>query len=569
MLFVPVCMIFVTVVTAYPDFIKQIPNGDKVPNPCLSNSLWPGVGHKLTAGSGDRNPFGLAFKANNLVWDVSLCKQDSDGDGVSNGVELGDPDCTWKLNGVPKLTTGLSHPGICEPLNSTVCKEKNSWLNCPAPFSCPALDLPTTKNITLKFPRTAIPRTETTYICMGYRLPTDMKYHAIGMKPLVDNSKMLHHMLLYGCNQPLTDDVLAGPKICQMGSMSCRTLIGLWGPGIEGECHPDAFGFPIGQTGFQYALLQSHWNNPQNLMDEFDSSGMTLYYTSQLRPNDGMVLTTGQGNLIIPPRTPSIKFEGTCLRECTDKMNPKTVYVTGALLHMHLLGKSGSIEILRTRPQQSQTIVTDNSYDYNSPKQNNFEKPIEFHAGDEFKVTCVYQSLTRNTTTMFGEGTQDEMCFGFITMYPAAPNFDQCIQWMDLPQCSVTGFDIYRGCDMASFNVISVTAAKICDKNCSLACMTLLQGMTRTGCLDGQVGLFIKRFWPINDPNMGRLFTTSQYCSMSMMSSTRKPNDKPNDIGGPPAGGCQQLTSQSVSLVSLHHGFMLVMATIISLLFTK
>ena len=29
------------------------------------------------------------------TWTVSLCNADSDGDGVANGVELGDPDCVW------------------------------------------------------------------------------------------------------------------------------------------------------------------------------------------------------------------------------------------------------------------------------------------------------------------------------------------------------------------------------------------------------------------------------------------------------------------------------------------
>jgi len=363
-----------SVTEAYPDFQQTIPNGNKVPNPCSPAETWPGVGHKITMGSGDRNPFGLAFKANNLAWDANICGQDSDGDGRSNGEELGDPDCTWKFNTVPKMSTGLSHPGICEPLNSTVCQSKNVWLTCPKPFSCSAFDLPSTKRISLQFPRTAIPEVETTYICMGFKLPNDTKYHAIGMKPLIDNSNLLHHMLLYGCSQPIEDDMLTTPKLCGMGSSGCPTLLGLWGRGIEGECHPDAFGFPIGQSGFQYALLQLHWNNVMKASNQFDGSGMSLYYTSVLRPNDGMVLMTGQTNLIIPPQQPSVKIEGSCPKQCSEKINPKTINITSVLLHMHLLGKAGSIEIIR--PQQtSQILVTDDSYDYNQPKQNSFDKP--------------------------------------------------------------------------------------------------------------------------------------------------------------------------------------------------
>lgn len=36
---------------------------------------------------------------------------DSDGDGMPNGEELGDPDCEWTPGSSPKYTSGLSHPG--------------------------------------------------------------------------------------------------------------------------------------------------------------------------------------------------------------------------------------------------------------------------------------------------------------------------------------------------------------------------------------------------------------------------------------------------------------------------
>lgn len=42
-----------------------------------------------------RNPFGLDFASFNFEWTLDLCQLDSDGDGRSNGVELGDPDCVW------------------------------------------------------------------------------------------------------------------------------------------------------------------------------------------------------------------------------------------------------------------------------------------------------------------------------------------------------------------------------------------------------------------------------------------------------------------------------------------
>ncbi len=48
-----------------------------------------------TRGGGTpRNPFGEDYESTS-GW-AKLCQKDSDGDGATNGVELGDPDCAWR-----------------------------------------------------------------------------------------------------------------------------------------------------------------------------------------------------------------------------------------------------------------------------------------------------------------------------------------------------------------------------------------------------------------------------------------------------------------------------------------
>lgn len=54
-------------VWGYPQFQNEIPNGDSVPHPCKANYVWRGVGHLNPLGGGDRNPFGLDFKAAGTV----------------------------------------------------------------------------------------------------------------------------------------------------------------------------------------------------------------------------------------------------------------------------------------------------------------------------------------------------------------------------------------------------------------------------------------------------------------------------------------------------------------------
>lgn len=119
-----------SLVLSYCELRSQIPNGDIVPDPCGKNKNWPGVGHHASAGGGHRNPFGLDFANNNMAWSLELCQKDSDGDGLSNGQELGDPDCVWTIGKQPERMTGLSHPGVCEPISSRACHSKNTFLKC-------------------------------------------------------------------------------------------------------------------------------------------------------------------------------------------------------------------------------------------------------------------------------------------------------------------------------------------------------------------------------------------------------------------------------------------------------
>ncbi|KAK3096949.1 hypothetical protein FSP39_005060 [Pinctada imbricata] len=100
------------IVLSYKNFQEKIPNGESVPHPCKPNYVWQGVGHKNHLGGGDRNPFGIDFAQNGYRWTQELCNKDSDGDGRTNGEELGDPRCVWNEGEAPDVIVGLSHPAV-------------------------------------------------------------------------------------------------------------------------------------------------------------------------------------------------------------------------------------------------------------------------------------------------------------------------------------------------------------------------------------------------------------------------------------------------------------------------
>ncbi|XP_065180709.1 temptin-like [Sycon ciliatum] len=121
----------------YSRNLKYIPNvgehkGDHsyVPAPFgVANRTCQSIGH---IDSCDGNPdhggnhfgheFNSAFKRHPDTWQREFCLKDSDGDGFSNGYELGDPECVWKPGAHPMRVSGLSHPGYsCSTPSDPFC----------------------------------------------------------------------------------------------------------------------------------------------------------------------------------------------------------------------------------------------------------------------------------------------------------------------------------------------------------------------------------------------------------------------------------------------------------------
>ncbi len=78
--------------------------------------------HLSQFGGGPRNPFGEAVLA--LVdrgscdpfWTPALAQEDADGDGLTNGVELLDPEGTWTDDQPdPGIADDVTNPGVADP----------------------------------------------------------------------------------------------------------------------------------------------------------------------------------------------------------------------------------------------------------------------------------------------------------------------------------------------------------------------------------------------------------------------------------------------------------------------
>ena len=77
----------------------------------VNGHYWPAVLRRTWRGTTpDKNVFGDAFAAAGGVWTAALCNADSDGDGFTNGEELGDPRCVWTGPSTPPTRTPSPGP---------------------------------------------------------------------------------------------------------------------------------------------------------------------------------------------------------------------------------------------------------------------------------------------------------------------------------------------------------------------------------------------------------------------------------------------------------------------------
>lgn len=83
---------------------------------------------------------------------------------------------------------------------------------------------------------------------------------------------------------------------------------------------------------------QIHWHNKELVTGQRDSSGMTLYYTSQLRANTGQVLRIGQRYIHLTEGKRQVEIEGKCSGACTELMSNKTTKIASAFIRMNKLG---------------------------------------------------------------------------------------------------------------------------------------------------------------------------------------------------------------------------------------
>jgi hypothetical protein len=235
-----------------------------------------------------------------------------------------------------------------------------------------------------------VPTTPDLYHCFNHALPWgNKKVQIVSSRPLIDNMQVIHHWILYNTADAVTDgthDSCSHPG---------ATFITGWAPGGKPTEMPPDVGLQVDGAGFS---LEIHYNNRVGA-GQLDGSGVELCVTEDLRPKEAAVHWLGTFNLN------KIEATGTCT-----PANQQPVTILGSSPHMHLQGRHMKTIINRTDGSKETLIDVDFKFE----SQSQYPTPATIFPGDTLTTTCTYAQ-----PTPFGEGTNEEMCFNFVTAYPA------------------------------------------------------------------------------------------------------------------------------------------------------
>lgn len=236
----------------------------------------------------------------------------------------------------------------------------------------------------------------------------------------LDNEKVLHHWLLFTTaeNQPEGSHFTA-PLPTLIG-VNAQLLAG-WALGGPNTAMPPDVGFELPPKGAQLNIQWHFYNSTTST--QMDKSAVQLCVVpAAMRAHVASVTWVGTediggnkwfGGAGMPPHQMST-FSGTCppSRKGMNATDPINIIMWTP--HMHQLGVR--MQSFVNRKGGMRETVFDKPFDFN--QQLHYPADVKLMPGDTLTATCTFNNTT-NMGVPFGESSDTEMCYQFVTSWPA------------------------------------------------------------------------------------------------------------------------------------------------------
>jgi mono/diheme cytochrome c family protein len=347
----------------------------------------------------------------------------------------------------------------------------------PAPLPKPKNIFPTpTLSLKVATPYTPISFRLDDYRCflLDPKLTSDQMITAYRFSP--GSASVVHHVFVYAiAPEDVAEAQLLEQKDKQSGwrcfggiGIENNRVVGSWVPGVTGTVFPDKTGRQL-KKGEQLAI-QIHYSTAQGAKPDQSSLDLVLsgdkrleilaerkiFAPVELRCSDAYAKIAGdpcRRGFSLGTTSASgsglkktIKTASDLLSRCRQRLEDlssrpvgdasqqvmtcdykiqRDGQLLGANLHMHLLGQNARLE-LNPDSKAPKVILEIPTWNFNWQGEYWLEQPMLLKRNDTVRVTCSYDNSEGNQPeiegtqqkpryVLWGEGTTDEMCEGFIT----------------------------------------------------------------------------------------------------------------------------------------------------------
>jgi len=296
------------------------------------------------------------------------------------------------------------------------------------------------------------------YRCFAFPLDIEATRYVTGYEFIPDVTEMAHHGIVYLVGDSAQNAIerrdFEDGKVgwsCYGGvGLSTRSeMIGTWAPGTMPTLYPDGTGFRIDPG--DYLIIQMHYNLA--ITRQPDQTQIKLQLAESDESIDELTIYPMTAPVEIPcptgvegPQCERIAaldrvaelygeefhyFPDSLLRDCDqtladyadntgehaigycDYQIPASITIYGVLGHMHELGSSFQLEV---NPDSDSPIMMLDipNWDFHWQDIYHFVEPLQLERGDVIRMTCHWDNTQSDDPryVVWGEGTQDEMCFG-------------------------------------------------------------------------------------------------------------------------------------------------------------
>jgi hypothetical protein len=244
------------------------------------------------------------------------------------------------------------------------------------------------------------------YACFYFDQPWPDGAQGVYFAPEFDERpELVHHWIVYLDQNGSQPDGFA--EKCSGLHDTSPTMVAGWAPGSDNNDLPPDVGMFLSPPN-KKILLEMHFYHDGSSAPLPTTSGVKVCTANKPRTHTATISMLGSEAISIEP-----KSEGSAEGVCTPQYDGE-IHILRSWPHMHELGTGMRTDIWFA-DGRTQTLGPW-PFDFNN--QVSYPTPVTIRPGDVLTTRCDYFN-PRDNVVNTGTSTDSEMCFNFVTAYPA------------------------------------------------------------------------------------------------------------------------------------------------------